>query len=137
MTKVGTIQKGKLTRANPRAAGQDIHSAERVIIPAQESRLVSTGLHIEIPSGHVGLLKSRSGLGVKFGIETGCGVVDEDYTGEVKVLLYNHGLSDYKVNVGDRISQLLTIPINLEDYVQGDRLRSSERGSTGFGDSGV
>ena len=135
--RVGTIITGKLHRANANDAGQDVVSSETTILPAGESRLLSTGLRIQVPKGHVALLKSRSGLSVKYSLEVGAGVIDCGYTGEVKVHLYNHGLNDYKVNAGDRIAQLLTIPINLEDYLfQPLHSVQTERGDKGFGASG-
>ena len=135
--RVGTIITGKLRRANANDAGQDVVSADTIIIPAGESRLLSTGLRIQVPKGHVALLKSRSGLSVKYSLEVGAGVIDCGYTGEVKVHLYNLGLNDYKVNAGDRIAQLLTIPINLEDYIQSTNAEASTtRGEAGFGSSG-
>ena len=138
--RVGSVLSGKLTRANAEDAGQDVVSSETTIIPAGESRLLSTGLRIQVPKGHVALLKSRSGLSVNYSLEVGAGVIDCGYTGEVKVHLYNHGLNDYKVNTGDKIAQLLTIPINLEDFIPVplDAFReATSRGDSGFGSTGI
>ena len=117
-------------------AGFDIESAERVIIPAGSSALISTGLHIEIPAGCVGKIWSRSGLSVKYNIEVGAGVIDHGYTGEVKVHLYNHGYDPYKVAAGDRIAQLVVLPIMLPTIVVVDKLDDSARGDGGFGSTG-
>ena len=138
--RVGKVITGTLNRANPHDAGQDVLSANTIIIPAGESRLLSTGLRVSIPVGHVGFLKSRSGLSVNYSLEVGAGVIDCGYTGEVKVHLYNHGLNDYKVNTGDKIAQLITIPINLEDFIPVplDALReATSRGDSGFGSTGI
>jgi dUTP pyrophosphatase len=83
------------------------------------------------------MIKSRSGLSVKHSIEVGAGVVDCGYVGEVKVHLYNHGGESYCVAVGDKIAQLLTIPVNLSYYEQVDEFSSdSERGDKGFNSTG-
>jgi len=133
---IGKIQSGKLTKNKTTDAGQDIHSSESVIIPPMDSRLISTELHIAIPDHHVGLLWSRSGLSVKHKLEVGAGCIDFGYTGEVKVHVYNHDTEPYKVNKGDKIAQLLTIPINLNSYNQVDSLEETDRGMNGFGSSG-
>lgn len=133
---MGKLLSGTLTRGSKHSAGLDVTSAETVVLLAGESALVRTGLVIAVPEGHVGILKSRSGLSVKFKIETGAGVIDSDYRGEVMVHLYNHGYDSYKVNKGDRISQLLTIPINQCEYTQVDVLPETNRQESGFGSSG-
>ena len=82
------------------------------------------------------MLWSRSGLSVKYRLEVGAGCIDSGYTGEVKVHLYNHSDEDYKVNIGDKIAQLLTIPVNLNMYKKVQFLEDSDRGEKGFGSSG-
>ena len=133
---MGQILSGTLTRGSSSAAGLDVTSAETVVLLAGESALIRTGLVIAVPEGHVGILKSRSGMSVKFKIEVGAGVIDSDYRGEVRVHLYNHGYDSYKVNKGDRISQLLTIPINQCEYTQVEVLSETNRQENGFGSSG-
>jgi dUTP pyrophosphatase len=132
----GQIKQGSLTRANPLDAGQDVRSSITVIIPAKESVLIPTGLVINVPEGYVGLLWSRSGLSVKHRLEVGAGCIDSGYNGEVLVHLYNHGCYDYTVEAGDKIAQLLTLPVSLESYEQVDEFGESSRGSDGFGSSG-
>ena len=117
-------------------AGLDVTANVTIIIPARESRLIDTGVYINIPKGFVGLLWSRSGLSVKYRLEVGAGCIDSGYTGEVKVHLYNHSDEDYKVNIGDKIAQLLTIPVNLNMYKKVQFLEDSDRGEKGFGSSG-
>lgn len=118
-------------------AGLDVVSSETITVKSNNSVLVCTDLYIEVPINYVGLLWSRSGLSVKNKIEVGAGCIDSSYRGEVKVHLYNYGKNDYIVNKGDRIAQLLTIPINTELYEEVDELPDSERGLGGFGHTGV
>jgi len=134
----GKVLKGaKLTKVNIGDAGLDICSNEEKIIPAKGREFVSTNTFIQVPEGHVGLLWSRSGLSLKHGIEVGAGCVDNTYRGEVKVVLYNHSSEDYRVKKGDRIAQLLTVPVNLEVYEEVDSLEDTNRGSGGFGSTGA
>lgn len=133
----GKILSGKLSKTHEFDAGQDVYSAEIKIIKPGESALIHTDLRIEVPKGHVGLLWSRSGLSVKHKIEVGAGCIDHGYTGEVLVHLYNHGTTDFLVENGARIAQLLTIPINYHRYVEVDELTNSDRGESGFGSTGV
>ena len=101
----------------------------------RESRVFDTGLHIELPKNSVGFLKSKSGLYMKHGI-TSEGVVDEGYTGSIRVKLINHSDVPYVVNKGDKISQLVILPILKPELEVVDSLEETERGSKGFGSSG-
>ena len=125
-----------LTKKNNSDAGLDIHSAEDVTIKAGGSTLISTKLSMAIPEGFAGLIWSRSGLSVKNRIEVGAGCIDAGYRGEVKVHLYNYGTEDFEVSVGDRIAQLLTVPLALGLYEQAQELPEADRGNNGFGSSG-
>lgn len=89
------------------AAGADLSSAESLKVPARGKCLVSTGLRVAIPAGHYGRIAPRSGLALKHFIDVGAGVVDEDYRGELRVLLFNHSESDFIINRGDRVAQLI------------------------------
>lgn len=124
------------TRAHQDDAGLDIYSRETQIIPAKESAIFDTGVHIELPRYTAGFLKSKSGLNVKHGI-TGEGVIDCGYTGSIKVKLYNNSGYDYTVKAGDKISQLVILPIIIPDmlYVV-DNLAETDRGTGGFGSTG-
>lgn len=133
---IGKVQSGKLTRNNPLDAGQDVYASEDIVIFAGTSKVIHTNLRIDVPEGYVGLLWSRSGLSVKHNIEVGAGCVDSGYTGEVMVHLYNHGYDAYNVKVGDKIAQLLTIPVNLINYEEVSELSNSARGDNGFNSSG-
>jgi dUTP pyrophosphatase len=98
--------------------------------------LVSTDLKVAIPKGYVGLLKSRSGLATKHRIEHGAGVIDCGYTGEIKVLLQNHSIRNYHVNVDDKIAQMVIVPICTLPVKLVGSLNDSERGEKGFNSSG-
>jgi len=133
----GKVVSGKLFKNHNIDAGLDVYSDEDTIISPRSSKLVSTNLKISIPDGCVGLLWSRSGLSVKNSIEVGAGCIDAGYTGEVKVHLYNHGDDIFNISKGDRIAQLLTIPININMYERVDELSDTERGTGGFGSTGL
>jgi len=126
-----------LCKDNLYDAGLDIRSCENIKIQAKCSSLISTDLYISIPENHVGLIWSRSGLSVKHKIEVGAGCIDATYRGEVKVHLYNHSDVDYDVNIGDKIAQLLTIPININNYIEVEELEETVRGEGGFGSTGI
>ena len=123
------------TKAHETDAGYDIYAREGKIVPARGSAIFDTGVHIELPYGSVGMLKSKSGLNVKHGI-TSEGVLDVGYTGSICVKLYNHSDTDYEVKQGDKISQLVVMPILMPELELVDRLDETERGSNGFGSSG-
>ena len=137
IVKKGKVSGGKLHKKYFSDAGLDIMADENFTVPAGGQALVGTGLRIQVPYNTVGLLKSRSGLSVKHGIEIGAGVLDHSYTGEVKVVLRNFSNLDFKGEKGDRIAQMLTIPVNLNQFVQVEYLDESDRGEDGFGASGV
>lgn len=122
-------------RAHPDDAGLDIRSPVEAVIPAWGSADIDTGIHVEIPYSAVGFLKSKSGLHFRNGI-TSEGVVDCGYTGAIHVKLVNHTDEDFTVRRGDKISQLVVIPIYLPVPELVDRLEDTERGDKGFGSSG-
>lgn len=116
-------------------AGADLRSPVSFSIMAGDSMTVDTGVHVEIPVGMVGMLKSKSGLNVKHGIVSE-GVVDEGYTGSIRVKLYNHGVGTYAVRKGDKITQLVIMPVHHTTFEQVDSLDETERGNGGFGSTG-
>lgn len=123
------------TRAYPTDGGLDLRARETQIVPAKESATFDTGVHIELPEGTVGFLKSKSGLMCKFGLVSE-GVIDVGYSGSIVVKLFNHSGYDYEVHKGDKISQLVILPI-LTPYLEVvDELDESGRGNNGFGSSG-
>ena len=124
-------------RATPESAGLDVHAAEACVVPAGGRALVSTGLSVRPPEGTYVRVAPRSGLAVKHGIQVGAGVVDRDYTGEVGVLLFNHGSADFRVAVGDRIAQMVLERVAMPRPMPVDELPDSARGQGGFGSTGV
>lgn len=123
------------TRAHDTDAGLDLYSRYELTVSAGGSEIFDTGVHIELPPGTVGFVKSKSGLNIKHGI-TSEGVIDEGYTGSIVVKLYNHSDEDYTVKKGDKISQLVILPILKPDIEVVDELEDTDRGSNGFGSSG-
>ena len=123
------------TRAHSTDAGLDLYAREGQIVSAKESAEFDTGVHIELPPQTVGFLKSKSGLNCKHGIVSE-GVIDVGYTGPIKVKLYNHSGYDYTVHRGDKISQLVILPILTPDLEVVDELTETDRGDNGFGSSG-
>ena len=121
------------TKGSRMAAGHDIYALEEGVIPAERQTLVGTEIAIGLPKGTYGRLTARSGMASKNGIAVGSGVVDADYTGEVKVILRNHGTEDYQFKAGDRIAQLIVERIQLDEAMEIDELDETERGTEGFG----
>ena len=134
--KIKLDEKAKMpTKAYNTDAGVDIYSREDKIIPASGSAIFDTGVHIDLPMCTVGMLKSKSGLNVKHNI-TSEGVIDYGYNGSIIAKLYNHGNTDYEVKKGDKITQLVVMPIVPVDLELVDGLVGGERGENGFGSSG-
>ena len=123
------------TRAHKTDAGLDILSPESIFVPARGSVVIDTGVCVELPQNTVGMLKSKSGLNTKHGI-TSEGVIDVGYTGSIKVKLYNHSDWWYEVHRGDKISQLVVMPIIIPELELVDELEDTERGTNGFGSTG-
>lgn len=126
------------TKGSALAAGYDLYAAEDAVIPGQGQGLVATDISVIVPEGTYGRVAPRLGLAVKHGILTGAGVVDADYRGEIKVVLFNHKPVDFEIKKGDRIAQLVLEKIvNAEiQEITKDQLTSTERGEAGFGSTG-
>lgn len=128
------------TRAHDTDAGLDLYAMEdKVIWPdckVGDGMVFDTGVHIELPPGTFGKIESKSGLNVNRGIVSHGGVVDEGYTGSIKVKLYNHGPRGYAVRKGDKIAQLIIQPYLAPPLELVDELEETERGDNGFGSSG-
>lgn len=122
-------------RAHDTDAGADLRSPIDAVVPARGSRIINTGVHIQLPHGYVGMLKSKSGLNVGHGI-TSEGVIDEGYTGSIRVKLYNHSDDYYDIERGDKITQLVIVPCAYVGFERVDELEDSERGGDGFGSTG-
>ncbi|KAL5624506.1 hypothetical protein BROUX41_004566 [Berkeleyomyces rouxiae] len=129
--------KAKLpVRGSTYAAGYDLSASKDTTIPARGKALVSTDLSIACPAGTYGRIAPRSGLAAKHFIDTGAGVIDADYRGEVKVLLFNHHDTDFEVKEGDRVAQLVLERIVTPEVVEVEALEESVRGAGGFGSTG-
>ncbi|OKL59635.1 hypothetical protein UA08_05070 [Talaromyces atroroseus] len=124
------------TRGSAFAAGYDLYSAKETVIPAKGKGLVDTGLAIAVPEGTYGRVAPRSGLASKNFIDTGAGVIDADYRGEVKVLLFNFSDVDFTVKAGDRVAQLVLERIYTPEVLVVEQLEESIRGAGGFGSTG-
>ncbi|OJJ47895.1 hypothetical protein ASPZODRAFT_141455 [Penicilliopsis zonata CBS 506.65] len=124
------------TRGSAFAAGYDVYSAKETVVPAKGKALVDTGIAIAVPEGTYGRIAPRSGLASKHFIDTGAGVIDADYRGEVKVLLFNFSDVDFTVKEGDRIAQLVLERIYTPEVMVVEELEESVRGAGGFGSTG-
>ena len=126
------------TYGSPCAAGADLYAAEGADIPAGETRLIRTGIAVELPVGTVGLVYARSGLASKQDLAPAnkVGVIDSDYRGEVMVALHNHGREKRSVAAGDRIAQLVIAPYYVAEFEEADELTDTQRGVGGFGSTG-
>eukprot|EP00526_Cylindrotheca_closterium_P024133 CAMPEP_0113636590 /NCGR_PEP_ID=MMETSP0017_2-20120614/19106_1 /TAXON_ID=2856 /ORGANISM="Cylindrotheca closterium" /LENGTH=188 /DNA_ID=CAMNT_0000547485 /DNA_START=118 /DNA_END=684 /DNA_ORIENTATION=- /assembly_acc=CAM_ASM_000147 len=125
------------TRGSEWSAGLDLYSAEAKVIQPQGRAVVKTDLAIACPKGTYGRIAPRSGLTVKHGIDVGAGVVDADYRGPVGVVLFNLGDSDFQIKEGDRIAQLVLEQIVMAPIEVVEDLNATERGTGGFGSTGV
>lgn len=128
------------TRAHELDAGYDLYSpAGKYLFPnvkgVDNSIVIDTGVHVQIPEGYVGDIKSKSGMMVNYSIITD-GTVDAGYTGSIRVKLFNLGSSLYHIEKGQKIAQLVLKKIITPELVQVDKLEDTERGSGGFGSTG-
>jgi dUTP pyrophosphatase len=127
------------SRAHEGDAGLDLYACEAAHIGPGERWGVGTGVAVEIPTGHAGLVLPRSGLAKKHGIAlvNAPGLIDSGYRGELRVLLLNTDPAEtFRVEPGDRIAQLVVVPIALAEPVEAEDLADSVRGAGGFGSSG-
>ena len=116
-------------------AGADLRSPIDTVVPARGSVVIDTGVHVEIPEGYTGFLKSKSGLNVKHNL-IGEGVVDSGFSGSIRVKLYNLGDTDYQILRGDKIIQLVIMPCVYCEFTEVEQFADSERGNGGFGSTG-
>jgi dUTP pyrophosphatase len=122
-------------RAHPTDAGADLFALEAHEIYPEEQKLVDTGIAIKIPEGYGGFIFNRSSQGKKgITIPHSVGVIDSDYRGNLKVLLKNISEDPYKIEVGDRIAQLVIMPVLLPEFR--DTWNDTQRGTGGFGSTG-
>lgn len=123
------------TRAYASDAGLDLYAREDKMIPSQGGAVFDTGVHVEIPEGYVGMLKSKSGLNVNHSISSE-GVIDAGYTGSIRVKLLNHSGHPYPIHDGDKITQLVILPIKTPEVKLVEEIKDLGRGNNGFGSSG-
>lgn len=125
--------------AHPGDAGADLHAAESAVLAPGERRAIGTGVAIALPDGYVGFVVPRSGLAFKHGITivNAPGTIDAGYRGEIKVSLLNTDRdAAYEIAEGDRIAQLIVMPVSRARFVPVERLPGSRRGEGGFGSTG-
>jgi dUTP pyrophosphatase len=120
------------------AAGLDLRADEDVLLAPGERRPVPTGLAVEIPPGHEGQVRPRSGLAARHGIGmvNAPGTIDSDFRGEVMVILVNHGQAPFAARRGERIAQLVIAPVTRVEVELVERLSETDRGDGGFGSTG-
>lgn len=123
------------------AAGADLYAltgGERILFEPGETKMIHTGLAVEIPEGYAGLVYARSGIATKRGLAPAnkVGVIDSDYRGEVMVSLYNHSSSVQEIADGERIAQLVIAPFLSAEFIECDELSDTVRGEGGFGSTG-
>lgn len=123
------------TRAHEWDAGYDLYSREDAIIYQNGSGTFDTGVHMAIPRNYCGLLVSKSGLNTKEGVQS-TGLIDADYTGSICVKLYNHGSKAVEIKRGQKISQIVILPIITPELEVVDEMEDTDRGINGFGSSG-
>ena len=124
-------------RATEGAAGFDLHYAGySTVLHIGERVIFETGVACELPGGCMGIIKPRSGWAAKYGVDVLAGLIDTDYRGEIKVILINHGDRPLHINTGDRIAQLVATGFISESY-EIDNLSATDRGTSGFGSTGV
>ena len=126
-------------RARPGDAGVDLRAATSVNLRPGERATVGTGVAVAIPEGYAGLVAPRSGLAQRhgLGIVNAPGVVDSGYRGEIRVILVNLGAEAIAIGRGERIGQLLVVPVGAGEFVEVEELPPSERGEGGFGSTGL
>ena len=125
------------TRGSGGAVGYDLYSVDEVVLPPSQRTLVGTGVAVVLPMKVYGRVAPRSGLTVKHGIHVGAGVIDPDYTGEIKVALFNLGDGPFEVKKGDRIAQLILERCETPYVREITEMSETQRGDGGFGSTGA
>ena len=133
------------TRGSGDAAGLDLYAGLTSEIPARSRACIPTGLKVRLPKDTYGRIAPRSGLALRYGIDVGAGVVDEDYRGYIGVVLFNHSDTAWAFEAGSRIAQLIVTPYvkcvptegSVADPADGDVVEHNTRGAGGFGSTGV
>ena len=123
-------------RGSLEAAGYDLFAAEDVNIPSRQSRIVSTGIAIQLDPGYVMIVKERSGLATKTGLQLKAGVIDSDYRGDVGVVFYNAGEVPVIISKRDKIAQGIILKHETASVLEVEALDESKRGADGYGSTG-
>ena len=123
------------TRGTAGSAGFDLYATDEHVIPIGARIPLPTDVAMAIPHGFVGILKSRSSMACRY-LSTEAGVIDSDFRGNIKVLLHNHGTENVVVHKGDKIAQMIILPIPSFELMETDALDATERGEDGFGSTG-
>lgn len=124
-------------RATPYAAGYDLRSAYNYNLLKKSKILVKTDIAIKLPPNCYGRIGSRSGLALKHSVVVAAGIIDPDYTGNLCVMLFNHSNTDFTINKGDRIAQLICEVALFPEVVEVLKLDETKRGAAGFGSTGI
>lgn len=125
------------TRGSEDAAGLDLYCPFHIKVPADSQKKIPLGVAVEIPQDHMGLLTPRSSMSkTPLRCANSVGIIDEDYRGEISIVYENVSCKDYTIARGDRIAQLIIVPIKLVDVVEVDELSQTERGAGGYGSTG-
>ena len=126
---------------SPGAAGADIcaNVDEPVVLPPGKTKLIPTGIFMEIPEGYEAQIRPRSGLALNHGITVlnSPGTIDSDYRGEIKIILTNLGEEDFKIEKGMRIAQVIFARVFRGEFIQVEKLNTTDRNAGGFGHSGI
>jgi dUTP pyrophosphatase len=123
------------TRAHADDAGLDLYGLEDVLLAPGQGKVARTGIALELPAGHVGLVADRSSL-AKRGVKTAGGVIDAGYRGELQIVLWNLSREEMQLRAGERIAQLLIMPVATPAVREVSSLGDTTRGTSGFGSSG-
>ena len=126
------------THSHPGDGGTDLYSRIDAVLGPRERQMVPTGIAVAVPDGYAGLVVPRSGLAAchGIGVVNSPGLLDSGYRGEINVILVNHGTEPFTIQRGDRIAQLVIVPVVVQEFVEVDDLPPSPRGDGGFGSTG-
>lgn len=125
------------TRGSKDAAGLDLYCPFHIKVPADSQKKIPLGIAVEIPKGHMGLLLPRSSMSkTPLRCANSVGIIDADYRGEISIAYENISCSDYMIFRGDRIAQLIIVPIAIVDVEEAQTLSETERGDGGYGSTG-
>lgn len=136
-TNDATLEHNCLTKGSEDAAAYDLKTNENFSLAESEFKAIGTGIKMAIQKGYKGIIKPRSGLAYKHGVDVLAGVIDSDYRGEVKVILINHGTECLHFKRYDRIAQIMFEKVDNVTILAVSSLNNTSRGSSGFGSTGI